>query len=213
MKRSFFSSRRLCCRRIALTAANAHTPPPRRRSATARRRRRTRTSSNGSRGAALRAALKRPADIVPAPAGACPKTVLTPTSGGRPFAVAMTGNAETPAGDPVATGTAPVPPARRAGTGLLPDRGKNLPPAVAAHIHRGGAGVGGPGGRPADDAERGRHLERLRDRGTAAGQGDPRRAGVVLRQRPHGRVPGRGDPRAADRHVDGVASGRSTRST
>jgi len=95
-------------------------------------------------GNALRAALKRPADIVPAPAGGCPKTVLTPTSGGRAFAVALTGNAETPAGDPVATGTATF--RLRAGQGQVCYQiaAKNLPPAAAAHIHHGVAGAAGP---------------------------------------------------------------------
>jgi hypothetical protein len=95
-------------------------------------------------GAALRAALKRPADIVPAPPGACPKTVLSPTSGGRAFAVALTGNAESPAGDPVATGTAQF--HLRAGQAQVCYQlsAANLPPAVAAHIHRGGAAVAGP---------------------------------------------------------------------
>ena len=95
-------------------------------------------------GKALRDALKRPADIVPAPAGSCPKTVLSPTSGGRAFAVAMTGTAETPAGDPVATGAAIF--RLRAGQGQVCYQVavKNLPPAVAAHIHRGGSGTAGP---------------------------------------------------------------------
>ena len=95
-------------------------------------------------GEALRAALKRPADIVPAPRAGCPKTVLTPTSGGRTFTVAMTGNAESPAGDPVGTGTAEF--HLRAGQGQVCYQisAKNLPPAVAAHIHRGAAGVEGP---------------------------------------------------------------------
>src|SRR5919201_4660446 len=85
---------------------------------------------------ALRAHLKHAADIIPAPAKGCPKTVLTPTSGGTAFNVALTGEAETPTGDPVATGTATV--RLRAGQGqacfqLAAD---NLPPAVAAHIHQ-----------------------------------------------------------------------------
>src|SRR4029078_10228931 len=99
-------------------------------------------------GAALRAALKRPADIVPAPAGACPKTVLTPTSGGRAFSVAMTGTAETPAGERRATATAQF--HFRVGQGQVCYQitAANLPPAVAAHIHRGATGVAGPGGPP-----------------------------------------------------------------
>jgi hypothetical protein len=95
-------------------------------------------------GAALRAALKRPADIVPAPAGACPKTLLTPTSGGRAFAVSLTGTAESPAGDPVGTGTGQF--HLRAGQAQVCYQltATNLPPAIAAHIHRGAAGVAGP---------------------------------------------------------------------
>jgi CHRD domain len=95
-------------------------------------------------GSALRAALKRPADIVPAPAGGCPRTVLTPTSGGRALPVALTGNAETPTGDPVATGTATF--RLRTGQGQVCYQiaARNLPPAAAAHIHHGVAGAAGP---------------------------------------------------------------------
>ena len=92
----------------------------------------------------LRAHLRHAADIIPAPSGRCPQTVLSPTAGGRAFSVAMTGESESPAGDPVGTGTATI--RLRAGQGqvcyqLAVD---NLPPAVAAHIHRGAAGVAGP---------------------------------------------------------------------
>jgi hypothetical protein len=92
---------------------------------------------------ALRAHLKHAADIIPAPKAGCPRTLLTPTSGGTAFQVALTGEAESPAGDPVATGTATV--RLRAGQGqvcyvLSAD---NLPPAAAAHIHEGAAGVSG----------------------------------------------------------------------
>lgn len=95
-------------------------------------------------GKALRTALAHPADIIPAPRAGCPKTILTPTSGGRTFTVALTGNAESPAGDPVGTGTGEF--HLRAGQGQVCYQlaAKNLPPAVAAHIHRGGAGVSGP---------------------------------------------------------------------
>src|SRR5512132_1104336 len=84
------------------------------------------------------------ADIIRAPLGACPKAVLTPTAGGRAFTVALTGEAETPAGDPVGTGTSTI--RLRAGQGQLCYQlaAKNLPPAAAAHIHRGAAGVAGP---------------------------------------------------------------------
>jgi CHRD domain len=95
-------------------------------------------------GAALRAHLKHAADIVPAPAGACPKTLLTATSGGQAFQVALTGEAESPPGDPVGTGTATV--RLRAGQGQLCFQLKatNLPPAAAAHVHHGDAGSSGP---------------------------------------------------------------------
>jgi CHRD domain len=92
----------------------------------------------------LRAHVKHAADIIPAPAAGCPKTLLSPTSGGRAFAVALTGDVENPAGDPVATGTAAF--HLRAGQGQVCYQiaAKNLPVAVAAHIHRGAAGVAGP---------------------------------------------------------------------
>src|SRR3954464_2945521 len=49
----------------------------------------------------LKAHLKHAADIPPVRAAGCPKAVLTASSGGRAFAVALTGEAETPGGDPV----------------------------------------------------------------------------------------------------------------
>jgi hypothetical protein len=90
----------------------------------------------------LKAHVNHPADIVPAPR-ACPTSLLTPRSGGLAFQVALTGEAETPAGDPVATGTATF--------RLRPGQGQvcyvlaaeNLPRAVAAHIHRGAVGAAG----------------------------------------------------------------------
>ena len=92
---------------------------------------------------AMRAHLKHPADIIPAPKSGCPTTLLTPTSGGRAFEIALNGEAESPTGDPVATGTSTV--RLRAGQGqvcfqLAVD---NLPPAVAAHIHQAAAGSSG----------------------------------------------------------------------
>jgi CHRD domain-containing protein len=129
---------------VALTAANAHTHAAK---TTICHRTASKTNPYVKQtvsGKALRDALKRPADIVPAPEGACPKTVLTATTGGRPFPVALTGNAESPAGDPVATGTAVF--RLRSGQGQVCYQisAKNLAPAVAAHIHRGGAAVAGP---------------------------------------------------------------------
>src|SRR3954468_22223534 len=48
--------------------------------------------------AQLKAHGKHAADIIPAPRGACPQTVLTPTSGGVATSATMTGEAENPAG-------------------------------------------------------------------------------------------------------------------
>jgi len=92
---------------------------------------------------ALRAHVKHAADIIPAPKGGCPRTVLSPNSGGTAFDVAMTGEAESPAGDPVATGTATA--RLRSGQGQVCYKlaADNLPPAAAAHIHVGAAGTSG----------------------------------------------------------------------
>jgi CHRD domain len=61
----------------------------------------------------------------------------------KTFRVALTGEAESPAGDPVATGTATL--KLRAGQGKVCYQlsAKNLPRAIAAHIHKGKAGVSG----------------------------------------------------------------------
>jgi hypothetical protein len=92
----------------------------------------------------LAAHAKHAADIIPAPAGGCPSSILTSAAGGRAMQVTMTGEAESPAGDPVATGSATI--RLRAGQGQVCYQlaADNLPPAVAAHIHRGAAGVAGP---------------------------------------------------------------------
>lgn len=92
----------------------------------------------------LRAHSNHPADIVPAPAGACPKTLLA-VNGGTAFNITLVGEAESPAGDPVATGTATV--RLRAGQGQVCFKiaASNLSgPAAAAHIHKAAAGVSGP---------------------------------------------------------------------
>src|SRR6266540_2279122 len=95
-------------------------------------------------GAALAAHGKHAADIIPMPKGGCPKTLLTPTSGGRAFDVVLTGETESPAGDPVGTGTATV--RLRAGQGQLCYElaVSNLTAAAAAHIHKAATGVAGP---------------------------------------------------------------------
>jgi CHRD domain len=92
----------------------------------------------------LRAHIRHAADIIPA-RGACPATLLTPRSGGTAFQVALTGEAEAPtAGDPAATGTATI--RLRAGQGQVCYvlEARNLPRALAAHIHRGPTGAAGP---------------------------------------------------------------------
>ncbi len=95
--------------------------------------------------AQLRAHLKHAADIFPVPATGCPRSLLTPTSSGRAFPIAMTGDTESPAGDPVGTGTATI--RLRAGQGQVCftfDVQNITLPSVGAHIHRGAAGTSGP---------------------------------------------------------------------
>jgi hypothetical protein len=86
----------------------------------------------------------KPADIFPAPRGGCPTSVLTASKGGTAMPVALTGEAESPAGDPVATGQATI--RLRVGQAQVCYQlaAANLPAAAAAHIHRGAAGVSGP---------------------------------------------------------------------
>jgi hypothetical protein len=86
---------------------------------------------------------KHPGDIIPAPKSGCPTTLLA-TTGGKAFSIAMTGESESPAGDPVTTGTATV--RLRAGQGQVcyTIATTNGEPAVAAHIHSGASGVAGP---------------------------------------------------------------------
>jgi hypothetical protein len=98
----------------------------------------------GVSAAQLKTHLKHPADIYPVPRGGCPKTLLSPSTGGRLLSVRLTGEAESPAGDPVGTGTATV--RLRAGQGQVCYRiaAVNLPPAAAAHIHRGASSTSGP---------------------------------------------------------------------
>jgi hypothetical protein len=84
-----------------------------------------------------------PADIFPVPKGGCPKSLLA-TTGGTAFNVTMVGDAESPNGDPVGNGTATI--RLRAGQGQTCFKlaTKDLPTAVAAHIHSGAAGASGP---------------------------------------------------------------------
>jgi hypothetical protein len=84
-----------------------------------------------------------PADIAPVPSGGCPKTVLTTTAGGTGYQIYLTGEAESPAGDPVGTGTATVRLRKGQGQACFTIATTNLPTAVAAHIHAGAAGTAG----------------------------------------------------------------------
>jgi hypothetical protein len=86
----------------------------------------------------------KPADIFPVPSGGCPRSLLTPTKGGTVFPVALAGESESPAGDPVGTGQATI--RLRSGQAQVCYQlaASNLPAAVAAHIHHGDTGVAGP---------------------------------------------------------------------
>ena len=57
----------------------------------------------------------------------------------RTFHVTLTGDAETPSGDPVATGSATLRVTAGKGKVCYQLSAKNLPRAVAAHIHKGKA--------------------------------------------------------------------------
>jgi hypothetical protein len=71
--------------------------------------------------------------------------VLTATSGGTAFNIAMTGEAESPAGEPVGTGTATVRARRGQGQVCFSITARNITlPSAGAHIHSGAAGVSGP---------------------------------------------------------------------
>jgi hypothetical protein len=93
----------------------------------------------------LKAHKAHPGDIVPAPAGGCPSTVLTPSQGGKKLTTTLTGAAEVPGpGDPDGTGTAQL--RLRKGQGEICFKlvVSNITlPASAAHIHKGAAGVAG----------------------------------------------------------------------
>ena len=144
MKRFVLLMAALAALTVALTSANA-------RSDQARRSICHRTASATRpyvllrvNARALRAHTNHPADIIPAPRAGCPRTLLA-TTGGTAFNITLVGNVESPAGDPVATGTATV--RLRAGQGQLCYKiaAENLSgPAVAAHVHKAAAGTAGP---------------------------------------------------------------------
>jgi len=94
--------------------------------------------------AKLAADLKRfAADIYPVPKGGCPKTLLA-TTGGTAFNITLTGEQESPAGDPVGNGTATVRLRLGQAQACFTLAVKNLAAAAAAHIHSGAAGAAGP---------------------------------------------------------------------
>lgn len=90
--------------------------------------------------AALEGHKRHAADIIPAPAGPCPRTILTPTQGGTALSTTLTGVAEVPGpGDLDGTGTATV--WLRAGQGqacFTLSASRITLPATGAHIHVGG---------------------------------------------------------------------------
>lgn len=89
--------------------------------------------------------LRHAADIIPAGAGACPRTILSPTSAGTALRIFMTGEADVPAGDPVGTGEATIRLRRGQGQICYSLEVQNITlPSVGAHIHHGGAGESGP---------------------------------------------------------------------
>ena len=96
--------------------------------------------------AVLKAHKAHPGDIIPAPAGGCPTTLLTASQGGKKSSTTLTGAAEVPGpGDPDGTGTASL--RLRHGQGeicFMLAVTDITSPAAAAHIHKAPAGVAGP---------------------------------------------------------------------
>jgi hypothetical protein len=88
-------------------------------------------------GTSLAAHQRHGADIVPAPPGGCPSSVMTPNRGGRPLSTTMTGAAERPGpGDPDGTGTATIRVTPGLGRVCFVLNVANITlPAAAAHIH------------------------------------------------------------------------------
>jgi hypothetical protein len=88
-------------------------------------------------GASLAAHQRHGTDIIPAPPGGCPSSVMTANRGGRPLATMMTGAAERPGpGDPDGTGTATIRVTPGLGRVCFVLNVANITlPAAAAHIH------------------------------------------------------------------------------
>jgi hypothetical protein len=94
---------------------------------------------------ALRGHLKHPDDIVPAPRS-CPKTLLSPASGGTAFDVALRGVSEQPdPADADGTGTASIRLRLGQARVCFVTTVQNLtPPVAGAHIHSGAVDQSGP---------------------------------------------------------------------
>ena len=149
----------------------------------------------------LRAHAKHAADIIPAPSGGCPKTLLD-RDGRRPgsYRRAHRQGRDTRRRSGC-DGHGDGPPPRRTGPALLSDRGAE--PAA-------GSGIAHPQrrcrscrsrGDPLQTPDADRQVERVHRRRAGADRLDPRRSGVVLRQRAHVGVPRRRNSRAAQRHL------------
>jgi hypothetical protein len=93
--------------------------------------------------AQLKGHKKHAADIIPAPAR-CPRTALSPTSGGTELTATMTGLTEVPVGDPDGTGTATIRLIRNAGIACFTLSVSRIQlPATASHIHKAPVGQAG----------------------------------------------------------------------
>ena len=94
---------------------------------------------------ALKAHMRHDGDIIPAPAGGCPKQALTAKHGGHKLSTTLTGAAEAPGpGDPDGSGSATIRLNHGQGQVCYSLTVSNIATATAAHIHRGAPGVAGP---------------------------------------------------------------------
>jgi CHRD domain-containing protein len=85
-------------------------------------------------------------DVIPAPHRGCPRTLLSPTTGGTPVAATLSGAAEVPGpGDTDGTGSATLRLRKGQGQICFQVAVQNVAlPSVAAHIHKAATGVAGP---------------------------------------------------------------------
>lgn len=95
--------------------------------------------------AALAGHRRHAADIIPAPAGGCPRHPLSPTQGGTELKATLTGSAEVPGpGDSDGSGAASIRLMSGLGRLCFSLSVMNITlPATGAHIHVGAAGVAG----------------------------------------------------------------------